>query len=125
MANVKTYNCYGLSTTCHAVPQSLTSSGKTLDLTADIKGGKDALTLLVYMPDDALGDHVLTCKSADGLKETNFTLNCGCINVIHLTTHGIKKPDGTADFVFSTNASSVSALNSGICIVTHTEVENH
>lgn len=125
MAKLNSYNTYGLETACLATPQVLSSVSKTASLTADLTGGKDPFTVLINVPADAVGNHMLICKSADGGKDKEIPVTTGYMNVIRLSSKGIKKPDGTADFVFSTDITSINALDVSMCIIKSAEVESH
>lgn len=124
MAKINSYNTYGLFTPAGVTMSAVTGSSKTATVSFTLSGSAPA-TLLVNIPADSIGEHILTFKSADGRADVSVQLDVGELNVIRLDSKSIKKPDGTADFTISTTAASVSAISATACVVCHAAVKNN
>ncbi len=111
------------------------SSGIALDsvtdakLTASLKDAKDCITVLVELPSTATGNTSLVfapAEEATGDKGVTIPLTAGTINHLLITTKGIKKNDGSAEFTFTnSNGTAVNQLGIKMCFVKHSAVLNH
>lgn len=76
--------------------------------TADLSDCKDAVTVIADAA-SASGEFSFVCISDDGKSRTEIPLIAGALNVFHITTKGLKKKDGSADFEIAGDTSAASA----------------
>lgn len=92
-------------------------------LIADLSDCKDAVTVIVDLSFTS-GDVSFSCMSAKGDVYKSIALTAGVLNVFRIITHGIKKADGTADFVITASA-GLSSANIRAAILKYVPVVNN
>ncbi len=96
------------------------------EFTTDLSDGKE-ITVIIDTASSSESDIVLCCMPAgNGFGEIKVPLIPQTLNVINLTTMGIKKNDGVAEFKLTDSAdSTVSPSGVKLCFVKHVTVINH
>ena len=92
----------------------------------DLSDGKE-ITVIIDTASSNESDIVLCCMPAgNGFGEIKVPLIPQTLNVINLTTMGIKKNDGVAEFkLTNSEGSSVSPVSVKVCFIKHVTVINH
>ncbi len=124
MAKINSCKTYGLFENTKVVMSALTGSAKTASFKAELSGAAPA-ALIIDIPHDSVGDHVLTFKSTDGRADKAVPLSVGELNVIMLDSKSIKKPDGTAEFTITTTSATVTSVGATACLICHAAVKNN
>ncbi len=124
--NIKAINNIGLFNASADDFATITESGKEVLLNADIKDCKDPITVIVDIPASASGEYEMVCPYADSDKEVRIKLTAGKLNTIRITSYGIKKSNGTADFkMTTTNDSGFASLGVRVAFIKQVDVVNN
>jgi hypothetical protein len=94
---------------------------------ADLSDAKDSITVIVDTTASSASDIVLSCMPSEaGYGEVRVPLTAKSLNVVNITTKGIKKNDGFGEFKFvNTNGASLGQQGIKICFVKYSPVINH
>jgi hypothetical protein len=94
---------------------------------ADLSDAKDSITVIVDATASSASDIVLSCLPSEaGYGEVKVPLTSKSLNVVNITTKGIKKNDGLGEFKFvDTNGASLGQQDIKICFVKYSPVINH
>lgn len=125
---ITTYKADGLFKAAGVVLQKVTDTAAYTTLEADISDCQDSVIALVNIPTGVTAKIMLSFLGNDTYsdKDTEVTLENGKLNVIHFTTQGIKRADGTAKFFMSSNnTSGLASHNITIAFLRYTPVINH
>lgn len=93
------------------------------NIIADLSGCKDEIAVIVDLG-SASGKVSFDCLSPDGKVVESVALTAGNVNVFRITTHGIKKADGTADFAIKSDA-AIAGANVKVAFLKYVSVINN
>ena len=121
MTNITILNSKGLFESTAATNQYVTESGKKLSFTVNAKETKDPLFIVIDLSNTSVSDAKLCfCDN----KETD--LEGGKLNLIPITTAGIKDESGNISFEIKSDTVTFDAsMKILVGIISYTPVINH
>ena len=97
------------------------------DFWADLKDAKESIGIIIEIPADATGSYKLECISADAtIDSKSIPLVSGVVNLIYITSFGLKDNTGIANFsIVASDGSSINSLGFKAAVIKHIPVMNH
>lgn len=103
--------------------QVITESGNEIPMQADLSGGREPITVIIDIPEGTSGEFQLSCK---GGWNNTIPLSAGKLNVMHITSYGLREEGGMGNFLLSTtNESGFASLGVKIAFIKYIAVINN
>lgn len=119
---INSISTHGLFEAAQTNSYTLTSDS----FSADLRDAKDSVLAVIDIPSPVTDKFELICLSVDGDEYKRVPLVSKTINLIHLTTLGIKRSNGFGEFkIVSPSGAIVPAAGIKLYFVKYSPVVNH